>query len=730
MNLLSKSYHVLRLLGPGFVALRLKLRMDHALGRTRRAFPNTPWNSISLESILQIGVPGNPADYEDFKLTAPPPFLFPLGEPPTLPASMTTDDSAGPLSLAERIELLANDRCTYFFRQPSQQPINWHQNALDGRSSDAHTPWYALPHFSDQQGDIRTMWEPSRAAWAIDLARGRARGVDLASADLFNRWLDSWLAANPPWLGTNWSCGQEASVRFIAIVFGFWAFAKDETNATERWTTIAKLAWATGHRIERHIGYAISQRNNHALSEACGLMLIAHLFPELRKSSRWMRLGQRVFSQQLRCQMNADGTYIQHSMNYHRVMMHISLLALRIGELANRPFGRELYNCLDSAAGFVFQMMDRQTGRLPNYGHNDGACVLPLSDCDYSDYRPVLQAAHYLVHRERILPPGPWDEDLNWLFGSTAIESDPSPPAKAMSTPFRKGGYYTLRKDESWAMIRCNTFRERPGQYDPLHVDLWWRGINVLHDNGTHSYFTPGRPELERYFKSAAAHNTVEIDGVDPLELVSRFLMLPWPRAKLRHYEPDGALGAWLEGEQTDYDRRPWKLLHRRALIALRDDAWVIVDDLFPRRENIAVLRWQLVDAPYQCNEDSNTVHVRTQQGDITLGIGAHPAAPTRLEVIRGRDEPSDVKGFESVIYQDRTPTPVLEAEFPVQQAQRIVTSFCPGNAKAPALVAQSDRMQRWDVGPTGNSWIIELATPTRSATRILCDSHGTESSV
>ena len=41
-------------------------------------------------------------------------------------------------------------------------------------------------------------------------------------------------------------------------------------------------------------------------------------------------------------------------------------------------------------------------------------------------------------------------------------------------------------------MVRCHRYRDRQGQCDTLHVDLWWRGRNVLCDAGSYQYFTPG----------------------------------------------------------------------------------------------------------------------------------------------------------------------------------------------------------------------------------------------
>ena len=65
------------------------------------------------------------------------------------------------------------------------------------------------------------------------------------------------------------------AIRIIALSLGFWSVANDPATTPQRWVQFARLAWATGYRIAHHIDYAISQKNNHSMTEAVGLMLIA-----------------------------------------------------------------------------------------------------------------------------------------------------------------------------------------------------------------------------------------------------------------------------------------------------------------------------------------------------------------------------------------------------------------------------------------------------------------------
>jgi hypothetical protein len=724
MNPLAKGYCILRYLGPRVVTLRASVYLAMTLGTTRRTFAERPWASIRLREILNDGIPADPIAYAKFKREQPPAFLFPLGEPPCVPAYIHNADCARRPTFAQRLTLLTEHRCVYFFRTPSSEPINWSANALDGGRSDPEGNWFDIPTYLPTQGDPRTLWEPARAAWAIDLARAPVHGYTGDAPALYWRWMDSFMEACPPFKTYQWKCGQESAVRFIAIALAFWSLAKTQATTPKRWTQFARLAWATGYRIYHHLNYAISQKNNHAISEACGLMLIAQLFPEFADAPKWARRGRQVIEREIRRQVYADGTYVQQSMNYHRVMLHGAMLALRLAELARDPFPRDVYDRLAAGADFLFQMMDPTTGHVPNYGHNDGAWVLPLSECDFRDFRPTVQAVNYLCRRRRMIPAGPWDEDMLWLFGREAVMTENVPPRVPRSAAFESGGYYTLRRGEGWAMTRCHTYHDRVSHCDALHVDLWWRGQNILQDCGTYHYYIPGRPDIEAYFKGPAGQNTIEIDGTPALENVSRFLWLPWSRASVTDRNVDGSGLIWITGEHYDYDRRPWKVLHRRSLIALEPNAWIVVDDLIGNRQHEAVLRWHLLDAPYKIMPGGDTVHLVTPKGDAYVGVHMPYAPRPRLHVIRGRNEHGAVQGFAAPYYGELQPVPTIEVAYDGPLQVRFLTAVCLGQRVHVQPPDEERDNQRWVFSTPADTHTLTLAGPFRPLRRVVLDHH------
>jgi hypothetical protein len=132
--------------------------------------------------------------------------------------------------------------------------------------------------------------------------------------------------------------------------------------------------------------------------------------------------------------------------------------------------------------------------------------LLPLTSCDYQDYRPSLQAAHYLVHRRFCFAAGPWDEMGEWLFAAEfdggATEIEEHTVSVSSSGTF---GYLKLATRSGFAMLRAAEYRDRPAQADQLHLDVWWRGENIACDAGTYLY--GGDPPWQNGLARTVVHN-------------------------------------------------------------------------------------------------------------------------------------------------------------------------------------------------------------------------------
>ena len=147
-------------------------------------------------------------------------------------------------------------------------PPNWHANPFTGQAAPSDRHWSEITDFD--AGDIKVIWEPSRFGFAYALVRAYWRSGDEQYAEVFWRLVEDWREHNPPNRGPNWKCGQEISLRVMAWCFGLYGLLDSPATTAERVAMLGQMIAVSGERIAANFDYALSQRNNHGISEALG----------------------------------------------------------------------------------------------------------------------------------------------------------------------------------------------------------------------------------------------------------------------------------------------------------------------------------------------------------------------------------------------------------------------------------------------------------------------------
>lgn len=638
---------IVRYNGFRFCAFRAQYSVRRKLGILKRSHPVRRWDHIDLSDLLRLGTTIDISKLPQVQQANGRNFFFKSDKLPQV------DKEFGDKAVSDAEEVLQN-KFRYFFHENHSlgKDPDWFLNPVTGSRAANQSHWTDVKTFDPDVGDIKFIWEPSRFAWVYTLVRAFAATGDNKYAEKFWDLFESWLEANQPNMGPNYSCGQECSIRLMAMCFALYAFGISAASTTKRKIKLITAIVVHADRIYKNIDFAISTRTNHSLTEAAGIYTVGMLFPEFRHSGRWLKRGKNILTEEGLKQIYPDGSYIQHSMNYHRLMLQDFLWVLRLAELNNDEFCDELILRVTKAVEFLYQMQDDKDGRLPNYGANDGALILPLNGCDYLDYRPVIQSCWYLLNRKKLYENGPWDEDMLWVFGPDSIKTSAA-SIKRISTQFSVGGYYTLRSRKSWAMIRCHSYVDRVAHIDPLHLDIWADGINLLRDCGSYKYYAPDAPEVEHYFKSIRSHNTVTVDDASPLELATRFTWLPWPKAELLGYISQGDHLHW-GGQHFAYNRSPWNVIHSRS-VTVENDQWEITDELNGQGQHRLELRWHLPPEVEQLSKGNRSIKVLLSK-DWIMEI----SGPTELTFrqIKGKRE----GGWESCYYGVKAPICTISA--------------------------------------------------------------------
>ncbi|MCA1900343.1 MAG: heparinase II/III family protein [Chloroflexi bacterium] len=500
-----------------------------------------------------------------------------------------------------------------------------------------------VPH-----SDIKFLWEPARFGWAFALGRAYRLTQDEKYAQAFWRHFESFTQANPANLGPHWMNGQEVAIRLMALVWCAHVFPNQSPNYQLLITSIHRHA----ARLPATLPYARSQNNNHLVTEAAAIYTAGLFFD----NAKWRVLGWKWLNWAFQNQIGGYGEYIQHSANYHRLTLQT---ALWVNLIKREAFPAKTAQALGRSAHWLFSLLDNESGLTPNLGANDGALIFPLSSSAFEDYRPTVQAAARAFLRTG-LPAGVWDEMSLW-FGLK--------PAERVAD---SSAYLTdnLRGQNSWAYLRASHFKSRLSHIDQLHLDLWWRGLNVTQDAGTYLYNAP--PPWDNPLATTRVHNTVTVDGRDQMTRAGRFLVLDWASAYSKNLiETDENILGRVRAFHCGYG----SVKHERTVTVYRDERWTVEDKLTSprRRPHTYRLHWLLPDWEHQLEETESTVRLRLKSpyGWITLSSFILHAKRSSFsvslvragELIRGQREVLPYEGWVSRRYGQKVPALSLAFE-------------------------------------------------------------------
>lgn len=533
-------------------------------------------------------------------------------------------------------------------------------------------------------GDARLLWEPSRFAWIFALGRAYVADRDERYAQGFGRLLQSWLEANPPNVGPNWVSGQEVAFRLIAMLFAWQAFRPWLKEQTKIRMALLEAMGVHGERIPWTLDYAQAQDNNHLIVEAAALYGAGALLPGLVPAARWKRLGRRALEAAIARQFFDDGGYVQHSVNYARLALQASLWAGAIGQRLSDPLGEPVLASLRAGGEWLESMILGTAGEPPDFGPNDGAQLLPLSACGYWDFRPTIQAIRCLAGGTP-LPPGPWDELSLWLGLKPGQPREPAgSPLPGRREGFPQAGLHLMGEADNRGVLRCGRFIGRPGHSDQLHLDLWHRGRNVALDPGTYLYNGPS--DWRNSLTASAVHNTLVVDGREPMEAAGRFLWLDWDQGTVigRGRSPQGGI-EMLAARRDGYRRLGVE--HERTVARLGQVGWLVIDDV--RGEGIHQLHlgWNVPAVAWALKDDRLTLEDpdegRLGQVHVT-GQGVTLALYSQGECVAGGGAIRPTWGWWSPTYAHREACLRLVAKAQASLPFRFVTQMAWGPERMP----------------------------------------------
>jgi hypothetical protein len=461
---------------------------------------------------------------------------------------------------------------------------DWVTNPDTSFKYDVRKHWTAINDYSQDSGDIKYVWEKSRFSFLYTLIRYDYHFDEDHSTFVFQQITD-WIAKNPLNCGPNYKCSQEISLRILNWIFALY-FYKNASALTESifQKMMQSIYWQL-HHVYHNIHFSrITVRNNHALTETLALYVVSMLFPQFPNASKWKKKGKHWFEKEVEYQLYDDGSFLQFSMNYHRVVIQLFTWAIKIAELNKEKYKPVVYEKACKSLNFLFQCQEDSNGYLPNYGSNDGALFFRLSANDYRDYRPQLNALHILLTGKSLYEEK--YEDAFWYGEKLNLNFEPIKKQLGISK-FEAGGYYLIREKDTLTFVRCGKHSDRPAHADNLHIDIWYKGENVLLDGGTYKYNTDA--DKLKYFMGTASHNTVMLDNQDQMLKGSRFIWYYWSQAISAQLEEKEAYYEF-RGKVSCFRHLSKPIVHERIIRKFKNTPeWEVTDEMYNKPYNLEI---------------------------------------------------------------------------------------------------------------------------------------------
>ncbi len=570
MQKAKRILDLVRNMGPRYVAFRAQHELLRRSGLLKRRFPHNP----PFQQFITLGQwKGKNTKFffnsrADIKLKKSPSEL-----------------------LSKRLTDLLDGRILMFSSFVSEPNANhdWVTNPDSGYKYDARKHWTEIPDYSPEAGDIKYVWERSRFSWIYDIIRYDHHFGDDHGKHIFNE-IESWINSNGINCGPNYRCSQEMSIRLMNWLFALHFYSNSPALTEGIFNKMQHVIYWHLHHIYNNINFSrIAVRNNHAITETLMLYLGGLFFPSMPGADAWKQNGKQWFEEEIAYQIYEDGTFLQYSMNYHRIVIQLLTWAITLSENNGERFNETVYDRARKSLTFLGTCTNEVNGWLPNYGANDGALFFPLSSGHYRDYRPQLNAL------AAALGIGSFDnltnEDAAWYNTNKDLKHSWAPANGTHEFPV--GGYYIIREPETLTFIKCGAYKDRPSQADALHIDIWHHGENIIPDAGSYKYNTD--TETIRYFSGTRSHNTVMIGNNDQMLKGGRFIWYHWiQKAEARlaetadSYEFSGTIHAF--GHVAP------GITHTRKVIKQKDrNVWNVIDTVENAPAGIPVIQlWHI----------------------------------------------------------------------------------------------------------------------------------------
>ena len=533
--------------------------------------------------------------------------------------------------------------------------------------------WTRLDPLDPAIGDSKVIWELNRHQYLVTLAQAFVLTGDEGYADRVVRTIAAWDQANPYGRGINWASSLEVSYRLIAWCWALVLLRKSRALTHHFFTRVALLAWQHARHIRQYLSFYFSP-NTHLTGEALGLLYAGLIFDHFREAPEWRSVGYRILVEEAERQILDDGVFFEQSTCYQRYTVDIYLHFLWLSRRNDLAVPHAVRTRVERAAEFLWSVSS-DNGTLPSIGDSDSGQLLPLTRKDSLDCSGTLAVAATVFDRPD-LAIDTCAEPV-WLFGRSAREVSVVRKEKS-SRVFPNGGYVIMRDSRNGAGLRLLLdagplgcpISAGHGHADFLSLQCWAFGVPFLIDPGTFCYTRDSK--WRDHFRSLEAHNTVTIDGRNPLEPTGPFKWSRRADASLREWQSTPHCD-YADAECMAYDVLQDPVRHRRRVLFLKPRCWIVIDDLIGRETHLVEQRFQFAVMPVKISQGWVVAEGTDSSG---LWLASFCSRPLTTRVVEASE--ATLAGWVAAIYGQRQGAPVVSYSTRASLPLRLVSIIAP----------------------------------------------------
>lgn len=407
---------------------------------------------------------------------------------------------------------------------------------------------------------------------------------------------------------------------------------------THRDETVVLAAAIGRHFDELHLDRAFNPNNNHGFYTAVSQVHAAKYLPMFVEAETTAEQGRTRLIAMAFSQFADDGTHLEHSPDYHRMLLNSFERAINDNLIEDVEVEKRI-----ERAAHVLGWMVQPDGTLVQLGDTP--------EYEVDNARPV-----------------PFDPETEYIVSDGAHGT---PPANELAV-FPSGGYAFVRSPQpkepgtlhnSGYLAFSASFHSRAHKHaDDLNVVWYERGQQILTDGGRFGYGELLAPESplrregfyytsseRQYLEGTMAHNTLMMDGKNQ----ERRRRKPYGSGLGECFQADGVFDLTGRVQHLDY-------VHRRRVIYRPGRELLLKDAVYSQSpEEREAIIWLNISGHFELESVADALifvsHVDEKPTTIRVDGPGHLIDP-----VRGRENP--MRGWRS--RHDRSLEPVWSVGF------------------------------------------------------------------